>query len=180
MRIGRPGAAAGPSFATPLAMLLECHRRIEAQCDTLARLVPHVGALGSDAAAAEAAQAVIRYFELAAPNHHADEELDLFPALLEAMAGSDAVCLREMTATLAAEHQELERRWAGLHATLERIARGQAAVLSGAEVDGFASLYRSHIAREEAELLPMAERLIDAATLERIGAAMRRRRGASD
>jgi hypothetical protein len=41
-------------------MLKECHRRVEDQCDTLLRLVPHVAAHGSDAAAAEAAAAVVR------------------------------------------------------------------------------------------------------------------------
>lgn len=41
----------------------------------------------------------MRYFDTAA-RHHEDEEQDLFPALLESMAGSDAVCLRELTASL--------------------------------------------------------------------------------
>ena len=56
--------------------------------------------------------------DLAAPSSAAghtertpDEEADLFPALLEAVAGSDAVCLRELTASLAAQHRELESRW---------------------------------------------------------------------
>ena len=39
-------------------------------------------------------------------------------------------------------------------------------------------LYARHIAREEAELLPMVARLLDEATLDRIGLAMRTRRGA--
>jgi hemerythrin-like domain-containing protein len=41
-------------------------------------------------------------------------------------------------------------------------------------------LCASHIAREEAELLPMAGRLLGDVELERIGDALRRRRGLED
>jgi len=179
MTIAAPGSsnAAGASFATPLQMLGECHRRVERQCGTLARLVPHLAANGSDAAAREAASAVLRYFDLAGPNHHADEEEDLFPALLESMAGSDAVCLRELTESLAADHREFERRWAALRRTLLEVAEGRAALLDAADVQGYADLYKQHIAREEGELLPMASRLLGDAEIERIALAMQRRRG---
>ena len=92
------------TFEAPLEMLAACHGRIERQGETLRRLVPHVAANGSDQPAREAAQAVLRYFDRAALDHHADEEQDLFPALLEAMAGSDAVCLRELTEQLTQQH----------------------------------------------------------------------------
>jgi hypothetical protein len=38
----------------------------------------------------------MRYFDVAARQHHEDEEQDLYPALLESMAGSDAICLRQV------------------------------------------------------------------------------------
>lgn len=178
MTIASPGgSAAGTGFDTPLAMLGECHRRVERQCATLVRLVPHLAAHGSDTAAREAASAVLRYFDLAGPKHHADEEEDLFPALLESVAGSDAVCLRELTARLAAEHREFERRWAVLGHTLQEVAQGRPAQLSSADVQGFADLYARHIACEEGELLPMAERLLGDAEIARIAGAMQRRRG---
>ena len=41
---------------------------------------------------------------------------------------------------------------------------------------GFIQLYERHIVREEAELLPMAARLLDDIELDRIGLSMRRRR----
>ena len=59
-----------PSFNTPLEMLAECHRRVEAQCATLKRLVPHLAEKGPDQASREAAAAIMRYFDLAAPKHH--------------------------------------------------------------------------------------------------------------
>lgn len=170
-------AAAAGGLEAPLAMLAECHRRVERQCATLARLVPHLHAHGSDTAAREASLGVMRYFDSAAPNHHADEEQDLFPALIEAMAGSDAVCLKEIIASLLADHVELDRRWRALRQVLQAVADGRPATLDADGVYAFAERYARHIAREEGELLPMAARLLDAGTLERIGEAMRARRG---
>lgn len=174
-----PGhSAPAVGFEVPLEMLAACHGRLEAQCATLRRLVVHLGSHGADRQAREAAAAVMRYFDTSAVHHHADEEVDLFPALMEAMAGSDAVCLRELTASLTAEHRELEQRWRTLRRQLEPVARGNASTLTDDEVRDFIGLYGRHMAREEAELLPMAGRLLSDAELDRIGLVMRARRGA--
>ena len=164
-------------FEVPLEMLAACHDRIQRQCDTLRRLVPHVAAHGVDAQASEAAQAVLRYFDRAAPDHHADEEQDLFPALLEAMAGSDAVCLRELIEQLTWQHRELEAHWSALRRVLLRIAAGENVALEAALVQQLVTASEQHLAREDAELLPMAARLIGDAPLQQIGRAMRQRRG---
>jgi hemerythrin-like domain-containing protein len=171
---GHSAPAAG--FEVPLEMLAACHMRVEAQCATLRRLVPHVNAHGADRQARDAASAVMRYFDTSARHHHADEEVDLFPALIESMAGSDAVCLRELTASLSADHRELEHRWRHLRRALEQVVSGDATALAADEVQAFVSRYERHIAREESELLPMAKRLLGDAELGRIGLAMRARR----
>ena len=119
----------------------------------------------------------MRYFDTAARDHHEDEEQDLFPALLESMAGSDAVCLREMTASLSADHRALERRRAALRQVLQHVVDGTASSLAPADLPGFVQLYAQHIAREEGELLPMAAHLLGTAELDRIGLAMRARSG---
>lgn len=164
-------------FDAPLALLGACHGRVERQCATLERLAGHLPLHGADAAARDAAQAVLRYFDNAAVHHHADEEQDLFPALLESMAGSDAVCLRELTGSLRAEHVALGARWRTLREGLARVADGDGTGLDGLDVAGFVAAYRGHLAREDAELLPLAARLLDDAALARIGEAMRERRG---
>lgn len=177
MTITLPGhSAPAVGFEVPLEMLAACHLRVQDQCSTLLRLVPHIAAHGSDRPAREAATAVMRYFDTSAKHHHDDEERDLFPALIESMAGSDAVCLRELTAALTAEHRELEARWQTLRAVLALVAAGRTVRLAQDDVSRFAQLYQRHIAREESELLPMAERLLSDAELDRIGLAMRMRR----
>ena len=172
-----PGhSAPAVGFEVPLEMLSACHGRVQHQCETLLRLVSHLQTHGADRPAQEAASAIMRYFDIAARHHHEDEERDLFPALLESMAGSDAVCLRELTTSLCSDHRRLEQRWAALRQRLLHIATGATSTLACADVPGFVQLYEQHIAREEAELLPMAARLLSDAELDRIGVAMRRRR----
>lgn len=173
---GHHAPAAG--FDEPLALLGACHERMAARCATLQRLPAHLAQHGADGPAREAIAAVLRYFDSAAPHHHADEEHDLFPALIDSMAGSDAVCLRQLTQGLAAEHRVLERQWQGLRLALQQVLDGQSKALSAAAVEAFVGTYRAHTAREDAELLPMAARLLDDAALAQIGQAMQARRQA--
>jgi hemerythrin-like domain-containing protein len=135
---------------------------------------------GSDDQARTAASNIMRYFESSALHHHQDEEQDLFPALLESMAGSDAVCIKALTQGLADEHRKLERGWRNLKPWLERIAAGEPATLPADAVTQFVDLYAQHIQREEDELLPMAARLLGDADIDSIGRAMRQRRGIPD
>jgi hemerythrin-like domain-containing protein len=122
----------------------------------------------------------MRYFDTAAVHHHEDEEQDLFPALLESMAGSDAVCIRELTDGLRRDHRALEVAWRRVRAVLERIAAGENVALASADVEALVGLYERHIEVEERELLPMAARLLCEDDLARIGRAMRSRRGIPD
>ena len=118
-----------------------------------------------------------RYFDTAAAHHHEDEEADLFPALIESMAGSDAGCLHALVQGLVAEHRRLADLWAPLRTLLSEIAAGQPAVLPPSQVQAFTEAYAAHIQREEDELLPMAARLISDDALADIGQAMKARRG---
>ena len=176
MTINLPGHnSPGGSFEVPLEMLSACHQRVDKQCSTLRRLVVHLAKNGADNDARQAATAVMRYFDTAAKDHHADEEVDLFPALIESMAGSDAVCIREMVDALTLDHRALESHWLALRQVLQDIEAGQTP--SSFDVEPFITLYERHIAREESELLPMAARLLSDDALQDIGRAMRLRRG---
>lgn len=179
--IDLPGhGAPAVGFEVPLEMLSACHGRVERQCQTLRRLVPHLAAHGSDTDARKAAANVMRYFDTAAQDHHADEEVDLFPALLRAASGDDADHARTLVAQLLAEHRELAMHWQCVRGMLERIAAGESAALASTEVEAMVTRYEQHIAREEGDLMPMAARLLGPATLDDIGRAMRRRRGVAD
>jgi len=172
-----PGFPVLAGFEAPLEMLAACHGRIRTQCSTLLRLRAHVATHGTDAAARDAARGVIRYFDKASHDHHEDEEQDLFPALLEPMADSHPVGIRELIASLTNEHRELARLWDAVRAWLVAIEAGDITPPAPGEIDSLVGLYERHTTREEQELLPMAARLLGTRELDRIGQAMRLRRG---
>ena len=165
------------SFEAPLEMLAACHGRIRDKCAALVKLSAHVAAHGADAAARTAARSVIRYFDSSARHHHDDEEQDLFPALLESMPGSDPVCIRELTSTLVEDHRRLQALWGPIRHWLVAVQGGKAPAADDAAIESFVHLYEQHAVREEQELFPMAERLLGPDELDRIGQAMRLRRG---
>ena len=117
----------------------------------------------------------MRHFDICASQYCSDEEEDLFPALLESMAGSDAVCLREITSAMAQQHRTLEMMWQRLRKPLAAVAGGKDAAPDNGSVDVFVALYRSHIEREQIELLPMAARLLTDDAMEQVGQSMRKR-----
>jgi hemerythrin-like domain-containing protein len=170
-----PGALPAADFDHPLEMLAACHERIEDRIETLHRLRIHLPQHGCDEQARQAAVNVMRYFDTAGEHHHDDEERDLFPALTAAAQGASE--LRSLIERLESEHSMMRTLWRRLRTELEAIAAGASAQLDARLVEDFSSLYRSHIALEESQLLPAAERVLDAAEKERLGAAMAARRG---
>jgi hemerythrin-like domain-containing protein len=175
MNTGLPAATPAPSFDDPLGMLFACHRRIEKQLDTLSRLQQHLPKHGSDKDAGIAARAILKYFDEAAPNHHADEEESLFPRLHAALPGpADAVI-----APLLDDHALLANNWAALRPLLADIAAGRPVILPAAQVEAVRAAYASHIAREDTDLFPLARRVLDTEALAAMGREMADRRGVS-
>jgi hypothetical protein len=144
MALTLPGhSAPAVGFEVPLEMLAACHGRVQHQCETLLRLVAHLQAHGADRPAQEAASAVMRYFDTAARHHHEDEEQDLFPALLESMAGSDAVCLRELTASLCSRPPPARTALGRLRQRLEQVTPQAPLTLADADIPGFVAAVRA-------------------------------------
>lgn len=169
----------GPSASVeaPLEMLAACHMRILRQCDTLERLISHLQTNGVDQQARQAASNIMRYFNTAAIDHHADEEQDLFPAMLESVGGSDAVCIKDLIYTLENQHAHLERLWIKIKPNLNEISNGIDSDVCNETIRTFVNSYRTHIKLENEELLPLANRILDISLLNRIGESMRVRRG---
>lgn len=160
-----------PGFDDPLGLLRACHERILGHCDTLERLVPHLRRQGADQDAQLAAARILRYFQVGAPLHHEDEESDLFP-VLRARSGFPAI-QHPVLENLVAQHRELDKLWIQLEAALQIISGGVPADLP---VQSYVALTRAHIAVEEREIFPLAERYLDAAALATLSQAMQARR----
>lgn len=166
-----PFSRAAPGFDDPLGVLSACHRRIERQLTTLVRLLDHLPQHHADDDARAAARAILRYFDTAAVNHHADEEESLFPRLRA--AGGHVL---DDIAVLEREHVELDACWRKLRPLLAAIACGNGAHLPPIRVHAMCTAYAAHIAREDDKVFPEAARLLDAATIAAIGGEMAARR----
>lgn len=166
-----------PGFDQPIAVLKHCHDRIRKQLATLAKLGPHLAAHGADEQAHQAAAAVIKYFDKAAPLHHEDEEHNLIPMLLATAQGADAALLAQLAPLIIDEHHQMDGMWQALHEQLRAIADGSSTQLRDADVRCFADMYAAHMEREESQVAPMAMRLFSADQMAQLGNAMQTRRG---
>jgi hypothetical protein len=170
--IPEPAAGSEP----PLQALAGCNQRLLRHCATLRRLALSLGECGFDADARAANGQLLRFFDHALPLHHADQQDELVPALIESMAGSDAVCLRELGERLAGQHRESRRLWLQLRPALLQLASGRPAALPVQEVEAFIDHCQDCVTLEDGELLPMAARLLSDAQLAQLDDAMRGRR----
>ncbi|MES2742904.1 MAG: pyridoxamine 5'-phosphate oxidase [Pseudomonadota bacterium] len=166
-----------PGFDQPIAVLKHCHDKIRHQLSTLHKLLADLAEHGGTIEAAQAAQAVLKYFNKAAALHHEDEEHDLLPMLQATARGDDAAVLDALVPALLAEHLQMEQAWHGLRQQLEAIASRKAAALSAEAVRQFDAAYQAHMTEEEGVLAPMANRLFSPAQMAQLGAAMQWRRG---
>jgi pyridoxamine 5'-phosphate oxidase len=165
-----------PGFDQPIAVLKHCHDRIRKQLRTLHKLADHLPESGADVDAKQAANAVIRYFNNGAVNHHEDEEHDLLPMLKATAKGEDAGLLQALMPGILEEHQQMDAVWRRLEEQLKAIAVGTSSALSPEDVNRFSEMYLAHMEKEEAHIAPMAKRIFSDAQMVQLGDAMRGRR----
>lgn len=166
-----------PEFDQPLAVLKHCHDRIRKQVATLGKLIPHLAEHGADQQAQQAANAVLRYFQMAAPLHHEDEEIDLLPTLKQVAQNEDAALLQTLLPKILEQHETMASMWANLEVSLSQIAKGENADLKEQDVNAFEAIYQEHMQIEETQIAPMAKRLFSEAQMQVLGQAMKKRRG---
>ncbi|MDP2007548.1 MAG: hemerythrin domain-containing protein [Rubrivivax sp.] len=149
-RPARPRRADVPPLPAPETMD-ETHRQIDevlTQMETLLQVLPQPA---QQAQAARLATLACSFFNGPARAHHEAEETQVFPALL---AGHDAQ-VRAQVQQLQRDHNWIEEDWLELEPHLQAVAQGYGpehlAFLRPALAE-FTSLYREHLAVEEALL----------------------------
>lgn len=165
-------------FEQPFEMLEACHERVQRSLGLLARLVQHIDQHGHDASSRAAASDVLRYFDMAGPHHHEDEERHVFPPL----RGHADARVREAVAQLQADHLQLHALWQDLRPALlawrDAAAPPPVAAVERVLVRDFVAAYERHIPLEESLVYPAARPLFDEAALQVIGTEMAARRRA--
>ena len=157
-----PAAPTTEQAAEPIAGFSRCHEGI----------LQHLGALAGLPALVEPAARVrsvageaLNFFRAAVYEHHKEEELELFPAVLDsATRGAEREQVRVIVEQLSQEHREVESAYEQLEASLKRLARGQDAPLAAsgfaARVGALVARYEQHARYEESDFLPLAERIL--------------------
>lgn len=167
----------GVGFEQPFAMLEACHERVLRTLGLLGRLRDHVRSSGVDDNARQAARDVLRYFDIAAPLHHQDEELHVFPLLLAQGAPDVRVSVQQ----LQQDHVQMTTDWAAARQGLLAMVDGTVTAISAddeAAFNRFSQRYDAHIAAEEGLAYPAAMALLAPAALADMGREMAARRGA--
>lgn len=109
----------------------------------------------------QVASATLQLFEGAIFPHHADEEGDLFPAVIRsAHPGEERLRVEALVERLVAEHRSVEALWKTLRPAVRRAASGIAAQLDAEAVAALTIAYNRHAAFEESEFLPLASEIL--------------------
>lgn len=183
MQIAQPGQST-PSvgFEAPFEMLSACHERVERMLRLITLLQVRLQDVGLDDHVRRAAHDVMRYFDLAAPLHHEDEERHVFPPL---MCSADAA-VKALVLRLIQDHRQMEVAWQSARAVLLALAEhGEAPfvelnVWQKVALNDFARLYRQHLDDEDQVIYPVAKSQLSPESLESMSRDMMARRGVVD
>jgi hemerythrin-like domain-containing protein len=151
---------------SPLEVLDADHRQMVVMLAQLGELIAE-GCDLSGAPTRALALEVHAFFGEHARRHHADEELHVFPDLLNSADSS----MRAYAARLRQDHGWLEQDWLELAPSVSAIAEGIGGVdedMLREAVDIFTALYQEHIVLEESIAYPEARRVQAAAEAGRV------------
>jgi len=153
----------------------QCHEGIVAHLKTFGELP---ALLEPAARAHQIARETLQFFQQAVFDHHAEEEKDLFPAVLgKAVVGEERDRVQKMVDELKAEHRAIESLWVTLEPQLEKFAKGQAANVDASAIEHLVRKYIAHARLEEAELLPLSEKILgrDSPEMAQLGLSLHMR-----
>ena len=146
------------NFEVPLAGFFHCHAGIISQLQVFAEL-PALQAAAAQSR--KVATDTLAVFKFAVYGHHADEESELFPAVLRSAAeGEEAERIHAMVQRLTAEHREIESCWEKLEPVVKAAANAEPGDLDLKAVEDLVQRYMAHALSEEQQFLPMAEAIL--------------------
>lgn len=130
-----------------------CHRDILRHLAALSALAQHIDEDGVDDNARQQAGTIEAFFSSTSRQHHADEERDVFPALLTSGNAELANAVR----TLQQDHGWIEENWIEIAPRLRAVASGHGWTDPGElhqYIDVFTELLTGHIRLEETLVYP--------------------------
>jgi hemerythrin-like domain-containing protein len=142
----------------PIANFSQCHVGIIGHLDALGELP---ALMAPAQRARKLAADMLQFFDAVILEHHAQEERELFPAVLQSAArGQEQDHVRTMVERLTTEHRQIEAWWARIKPQLKQISKGHDTDLDTVAVQQMVSEYHAHAAFEEAQFLPLSQEIL--------------------
>jgi hemerythrin-like domain-containing protein len=143
---------------SPIEDFSQCHVGILGHLQVLGTLP---ALLEPAARARQIAADTLSFFRDAVFEHHAEEEKELFPAVLaSATPGEERERVQALVNTLTAEHRKVEAAWAKLEPKLKALAKGHDSDVDGADIQALVDSYQAHARFEEAVFLPLSQTIL--------------------
>ena len=93
--------------------------------------------------------------------HHADEEREVFPAVLRnAVSDHERHRAEAMVLRLAADHRRIESLWSQLEPGVKAVAKGRSTEIALKDVEALVQAYQAHAGFEEQQFLPLARAVL--------------------
>ena len=147
-----------PDSATPIDDFSQCHVGILGHLQQLGRLP---ALLQPAAQARQIAADTLSFFRDAVFEHHAEEEKELFPAVLDsAIKGEERDRVQALVNTLTAEHRKVEAAWCKLEPKLKAVAKGHDTDVDRADIQALVDTYQAHARFEEEVFLPLSQTIL--------------------
>jgi hemerythrin-like domain-containing protein len=103
----------------------------------------------------------VEFFRPTVFEHHAEEERELFPAVLASAAqGSERDRVQALVDRLTAEHRNVEAIWKVIEPEIKAVAKGRDTRLDSRELVHLVKTYVEHARFEEAEFLPLSQTIL--------------------
>lgn len=142
----------------PLDAFAQCHVGILSHLQAFGQLP---ALLEPAARARRIAAETVAFFRDAVYEHHAEEEKELFPAVLaSAKAGAERQQVNAIVERLTREHRQIESRWRKLEPELKKVAKGQDSAIDPAAITALVDAYEAHARYEEASFLPLSQTIL--------------------
>lgn len=147
-----------PTTDAPLESFSQCHAGILAH---LSRFGELPALLDPAARARQIATDMLGFFPQSVYEHHAEEERELFPAVLaSATPGDERQYVQGIVDRLTREHRQVEKAWEQLEPDLKRVAKGHDSELDPIAVSTLVGVYRAHALYEEQVFLPLSQTIL--------------------
>lgn len=144
--------------ASPVEGFSQCHRGILDGLQAL-RELPELQQAAQRAR--QVAQQTLKLLDHAVMEHHADEERELFEAVLRsAHAGTERDRVQQLVTQLTQEHREIEALWKRMRPAVQQAATARDGELRQDAVDLLVQAYRGHARLEEESFLPLAREIL--------------------